>query len=182
MDISKTSLSMLATHVNDLRRMWFVEHDKNQKLKLKLSQCKKFITKIQNKSLSNDGTNLDLNISSSSHLDNSCSSITENIANISFSKKKLMVSLIKIFLNNIRNVFEIMKQKKYSSKDIKNIKENNQNKDFKENIPILFENVNFKKIMSLVRIEKIFFFKIFFSKNFAFRKAKKFNNSKKSDG
>jgi hypothetical protein len=67
-----------------------------------------------------------------------------------------------------------MKQKKYSSKDIKNIKENNQNKDFKENIPILFENVNFKKIMSLVRIEKIFFFKIFFFKKiFAFRKSKK---------
>lgn len=104
MELPNSTFGLLAAHVNDLRRMWFVEHEKNRKLKEKLNRLKDILQNVQIR-ISQSESELNLN----SQLDFSYQSTLEHTVNFRYSDRNLMKVVLKIYVQTIRNVFANIK-------------------------------------------------------------------------
>ena len=130
MDKSNTSFGMLATHVNDLRRLWFLEHKKNQKLKSKLQKLKGIIKDIQNQINYNESDVIDFNFSLNNRLSFSNQSTLENTINLRYNHRKLLSCIEKIVSDKIKVSFESLKNlrnQKNNCNNERNLKNPKQN-------------------------------------------------------
>ena len=102
---SNTNFSMLATHVNDLRRMWFAEHEKNRKLKAKMKEFKNIMISFQAQVNFNDSFVEDSFILGGLDRDLSNQSTLEQTIQLNCFRQKLVCSIQKLFIKNIRETF-----------------------------------------------------------------------------
>lgn len=123
MSKSNTNYSMLATHVNDLRRMWFAEHEKNRKLKAKMKEFKNIMKSIQAQFSFNDSFIDESFVAVGHEREFSNQSTLEQTINFQCFQQRLISSIQKFFLKIVRETFFcIKKHSKSKVKETQNVR------------------------------------------------------------
>lgn len=112
MNNSNSTYSMLATHVNDLRRMWFLEHEKNKKLKIKIVEYKNLMKSIQSHMLLNESSSEDFTLTLPDYRDTSNQSTLEQSVSLSLFHPQLLKLLVSLFIKQTRDSFIQIKSSK----------------------------------------------------------------------
>ena len=110
MDTSNLSFGLFAAHVNDLRRMWFLEHEKNRKLRDKLNRFKEIVKDLQYEISPNESQIPDANLSMNNLFNNSFQSTLEQTLNLRSSNRLLLKTLVKLFKSRMCESFAEIKQ------------------------------------------------------------------------
>ena len=112
MNNSNSTYSMLATHVNDLRRMWFLEHEKNKKLKVKIVEYKNLMKSIQSHIFLNESSAEDFTLSLPDYQDTWNQSTLEQSVSLSPLQPQLLKLIVNLFIKQTRDSFIQIKSSK----------------------------------------------------------------------